>query len=134
MVLEIRIYIAKPGLRDRFVDFFRRHAAPAQTSDGMRLLGPFLNLKDEQTVVCVRAFESHAERERVRRLFYEDTIWKDRLKPEANSLVNSHTVFLVETDAATLTGEELVLRFLHNETLLPPPGESSTGGVERGRD
>jgi hypothetical protein len=45
MIIEVRTYHVKPGLRDRFLEFFHRHAVPLQQSCGMRVMGPFVDLE-----------------------------------------------------------------------------------------
>ena len=51
MLMEIRIYELKPGTRQRFVDFFEAKTIAAQEACGMRVLGQFRSVQDDDTFV-----------------------------------------------------------------------------------
>jgi hypothetical protein len=101
MIVEIRTYKVKPGLRDRFVRFFEEEAAPVQRKTGMVLLGPFIDLGSDDTVVCLRGFPTHQDREQMRTVFYKSPEWTGRLRPQAVELVESYKVMVAETGIDT---------------------------------
>jgi Fe-S-cluster containining protein len=102
MILEVRIYKIKPGLCDRFAEFFDAKALPAQEAMGMRILGQFRAVDDENTFVWLRAFEDEAERERQKTEFYEGPAWKGGLEEEAFSMIEDYSnVVLVEPTPAS---------------------------------
>jgi hypothetical protein len=49
MIIEMRTYKTKPGLRSRFLEIFRAKSIPAHTEIGMKILGPFLAVEDPDT-------------------------------------------------------------------------------------
>ena len=49
MIIEMRTYKIKPGLRTRFLEIFCSRSVPAHTKIGMRILGPFLSVEDGDT-------------------------------------------------------------------------------------
>jgi|ERR1700731_910974 len=97
MIVEIRTYEIKPGLRDRFVDFLRCKSGPVQKAKGIQLLGPFIDLENQNIVICLRGFPSREERDRMRAAFYCGPEWKTQLKAEAMTLVERHEVVVAET-------------------------------------
>ena len=57
MIVEMRTYKLKPGLRTRFLEIFRTKSAPAHYGEiGMKLAGPFLSIEDEDTFFFMRGF------------------------------------------------------------------------------
>jgi len=106
MIVEIRTYTIKPGFRDRFLRFFEDKSRPLQESKGIKVLGPFIDLENENTVVCLRGFPSLQERERMRGLFYGGPEWKEELKAEAMAMLDSYSVVLAETAACKIKFDE----------------------------
>lgn len=87
MIIEVRTYHVKPGLRDRFLDFFHRHAVPLQQSTGMRIMGPFVDVEDPDVFQWLRAFPSLEERDRMKDALYEGPGWKNELEAIAMPLL-----------------------------------------------
>ena len=95
-IIEIRMYKIKPGMRDRFVRFFEEKTLAPQAAVGMRILGQFRSLMDDDTFVWIRAFASEEERAQHTAAFYGGELWKETLGPEAISMLASTEVVLVE--------------------------------------
>ena len=95
-IIEIRMYKIKPGMRDRFVRFFEEKTLEPQAAVGMRILGQFRSLMDDDTFVWIRAFASEEERAQHTAAFYGGELWKETLGPEAISMLASTEVVLVE--------------------------------------
>ena len=91
MVLEVRIYKIRAGMRDRFVEFFDERALAAQQEIGMRILGQFTSLEDETTFVWLRAFANEEERTHQKEAFYEGPVWKNELEAEAMSMIEDYS-------------------------------------------
>lgn len=96
MIVEVRTYKIKPGLRSRFLDFFEQQAVPLQRSIGMQLLGPLVDLEDPDTFVWLRSFPSLAARERMKSHLYDGRRWKDELEGIALPMLESYHVVLAE--------------------------------------
>ena len=95
-IIEIRMYRIKPGMRDRFVEFFEGKTLAPQSAVGMRILGQFRSLEDDDTFVWVRAFRSQEERLQQLTAFYGGPQWVESLGPEAMDFIESTEVLLVE--------------------------------------
>ena len=98
-IVEIRMYKIKPGMRDAFVKFFEEKTLAPQGDVGMRVLGQFRSLEDDDTFVWVRAFSSQEERNRQTVAFYGGELWLEELSMEAQSMLDSAEVLLVEPTA-----------------------------------
>jgi hypothetical protein len=49
MIIEMRTYKTKPGMRAPFLEIFRSKSIPAHAEIGMKILGPFLSVEDPDT-------------------------------------------------------------------------------------
>ena len=94
MIVEVRTYKIKEGLRERFIDFFENKAVPVQRSKGMRILGPLLDLENPDVFIWLRAFPSLEERERMKSALYDGEEWKTELEAIAMPMLDSYTVAL----------------------------------------
>jgi hypothetical protein len=89
-VLEIRLYRIRPGQRDRFVDFFGARTLEPQRAAGMRILGQFLDLEDENRFVWLRGFDDLEHRDRAKATFYDGKLWLDELEQEAFGMIEDY--------------------------------------------
>jgi hypothetical protein len=92
VIVEVRTYRIKPGLRDRFLAFFHRETAPLQRSIGMGIIGPFVDLDDPDVFIWLRTFPSAAAREVMKRELYEGERWKNELEAIAMPMLDACTV------------------------------------------
>jgi hypothetical protein len=97
MIVEVRSYRIKPGRRAEFIGFFEQRSIPALRSQGMRVVGPFLDLENPNKFAWLRCFPSLEERERMRDAFYEGDLWKHELEAIAMPMLESYDVMLCET-------------------------------------
>lgn len=56
MIIEMRTYKIKPGMRFQFLEIFRSRSMPAHAKIGMKILGPFLSLEDPDVFFFMRGF------------------------------------------------------------------------------
>jgi hypothetical protein len=96
MIVEMRTYKVKPGKRGEFVDIFRSRSMPAHAEIGMRILGPFLSLEDQDTLFFMRGFPDLASREPMKARFYDGDLWKRELEAKLMPLLERYDVVLVE--------------------------------------
>lgn len=80
MIVEIRTYRIRPGMREDFLEFFRREAVPLQRSLGIHVTGPFLDVEDPDVVVWMRSFPSLAERDWLKSQLYDGEKWTRELR------------------------------------------------------
>ena len=99
MIVEVRSYRIKPGLREQFIELFETRAIPALRSHGMMVLGPLIDLENPNKLVWLRSFPSLEERDRMKKAFYEGEFWKNELESIAMSMIDSYDVILCETSS-----------------------------------
>jgi len=63
MIIEMRTYKLKTGMRARFLEIFYSRSIPAHAQVGMKTLGPFLSLEDPDVFFFMRGFTGLASRE-----------------------------------------------------------------------
>lgn len=97
MLVEIRTYRLRPGVRDEFVSWFEADVQPAMEAAGMNIVGPFVSTEDDDVFVYVRTFADQAERERLSQAFYDSPIWRDVLRDRALELELGYEVHVVRT-------------------------------------
>ena len=95
-VLEIRIYRIRQGKRDAFAEFFNTKTVAPQEADGMRVLGQFKDLEDDDCFVWLRGFPDLETRDLRKAAFYEGELWLKRLEEEAFAMIEDYSnVWLV---------------------------------------
>src|SRR5215218_2934391 len=80
MIIEMRTYKTRPGMRSRFVELFLSRAVPAHREIGMKVLGPFLAVDDPDTLFFMRGFPDVESRDPMKEKFYEGELWKQELE------------------------------------------------------
>ena len=96
MIIEMRTYQTKPGKRSEFLEIFRSRSVPAHVEIGMKILGPFLSVEDEDTFFFMRGFPDLASREPMKAKFYEGDLWKRELENILLPMLEKYEVVLVE--------------------------------------
>jgi hypothetical protein len=96
MIIEMRTYKLKPGMRSRFLGIFRSKSIPEHARLGMKILGPFLSIEDTDTFFFMRGFPDRASREPMRAQFYEGELWKRELENVLLPMIDKYEVVLVE--------------------------------------
>lgn len=96
MIIEMRTYKIKPGLRTQFLEIFRSKSVPAHAEIGMKILGPFLSIEDRDTFFFMRGFPDLASREPMKAQFYEGELWKRELENVLMPMIDKYEVVLVD--------------------------------------
>jgi hypothetical protein len=96
MIIEMRTYKTKPGMRSRFLELFRSKSIPAHAEIGMKILGPFLSAEDADTFFFMRGFPDLASREPMKAQFYEGELWKRELEGVLLPMLEKYEVVVVE--------------------------------------
>ncbi|HYL16021.1 MAG TPA: hypothetical protein VEV41_23505 [Terriglobales bacterium] len=86
MIIEMRTYKTKPGMRDEFVAIFKARSMPAHREIGMKIMGPFLSIEDANTFFFMRAFPDEGE------------LWKQELEHKLMPMLDKYKVVLVEAE------------------------------------
>ncbi len=95
-VIEVRTYRAVPGARPTLVEALRTRSFPAHRELGMKVLGPFPSLEDDETFVWVRAFPDAASRSALKDAFYGGKLWVEELEPELMPLLAEYRAVVVD--------------------------------------
>lgn len=96
MIIEMRTYKLKTGMRARFLEIFYSRSIPAHAHIGMKILGPFLSVEDPDVFFFMRAFPDLASREPMKAKFYESDLWKQELEPVLIPMIEKYDVVLVD--------------------------------------
>jgi NIPSNAP len=96
VIIEMRTYKTKPGLRAKFLRIFCSKSVPAHAQIGMKILGPFLSLEDLDTFFFMRGFPDFASREPMKAKFYEGDLWKRDLENLLMPMLEKYEVVLVD--------------------------------------
>lgn len=96
MIIEMRTYKTKPGMRAGFLEVFRTKSIPAHEKIGMKILGPFLSVEDPDTFFFMRGFPDLPSREPMKAEFYEGDLWKRELEHVLMPMLDRFDVALVD--------------------------------------
>ena len=96
MIIEMRTYRIKPGMRTRFLKIFESKSVPEHQKIGMKILGPFLSVEDDDTFFFMRAFPDLQSREPLKAQFYEGKLWQQELEQKLMPMIEKYDVVLVE--------------------------------------
>lgn len=96
MIVEMRTYKTKPGKRAAFLEIFRSKSIPAHEKIGMKILGPFLSVEDDDTFFFMRGFPDLPSREPMKAQFYEGELWKRELEHVLMPMLEHFDVTLVD--------------------------------------
>jgi NIPSNAP len=96
MIIEMRTYKIKPGLRAEFLKILESKALPEHKKIGMKIVGPFLSVEDNNTFFWMRAFPDLKSRARMRDEFYEGKLWKEELEHKLMPILEKYDVVVVE--------------------------------------
>ena len=96
MIIEMRTYKTKPGLRSQFLEMFRSRSIPAHAEIGMKILGPFVSVEDPDVFFFMRGFPHLASREPMKAKFYEGELWKGELESVLMPMLEKYEVVLVD--------------------------------------
>jgi hypothetical protein len=99
MIVEMRTYKLRSGLRERFLDIFLSKSMPEHRRIGMPIAGPYRSLDDPDVFFFMRGFPDRASREPLKAMFYEGKLWKEELEQLLMPMIEKYEVVLVD-DAA----------------------------------
>src|SRR5260370_4615190 len=96
MIIEMRNYKIRPGKRTEFLEVLESKCVREHQKIGMKVLGPFLSIEDEDTFFWMRAFSDLRSREKLRDEFYEGKLWKEELEEKLMPILEKYDVVAVE--------------------------------------
>ena|SRR6266849_939119 len=98
MIIEMRTYKIRPGLRAEFLRTFESKVRPEHERIGMKIRGSFLSVEDDDTFFWMRAFPDLKSRERTRDQFYGGKLFKDDLEQNHVPMLEKYNVVVVEVE------------------------------------
>ena len=96
MIVEMRTYRIRPGMREPFLEIFRSKSMPAHAELGMGIIGPFSSIEDPDVFFFMRGFPDLESRESLKEKFYEGALWKHELESILMPMLDHYEVVLVD--------------------------------------
>ena len=85
---ELRQYRVQPGKMNEWLKIMEGEIIPFQVSKGMVICGSFRGETDDSVYVCIRRFESEAQREALYKAVYESDHWKNDISPRVTNCLD----------------------------------------------
>ncbi len=95
-VIEFRTYTTKPDQRAKVIELLEDHFFDEMKGLGIKVLGCYPSLEDENTFVWLRAFPDAASHEQLTKELYGGKLWKEELEQPIVSRIASLSVSTVE--------------------------------------
>ncbi len=102
MIVEMRTYQTKPGMRERFLRLFEQLSIPEHQRLGMAIAGPFRSVDDGDVFFFMRGFPSIASRDDLKRDFYGGKLWTEQLEKALMPMLERYDVLVVDDPAGML--------------------------------
>ena len=96
VIIEMRTYHVKPGLRDEFLRLLGSTMVPAQVAGGIKVLGPFPSIDDPDTFFFMRGFPDRSSHETMKATFHNGALWKNGLRDRLLAMLDTYDVVVVE--------------------------------------
>lgn len=102
LVLEIRTYRIKPGLRDAFHRLVADESIPLVRAHGMRVVQFGPSLHDADSYVLMRAFHSLEQRTEQEDSFYGSDLWLQKYDASVMAMIDSYLTVVIPTSEAAI--------------------------------
>ena len=99
MIIEMRTYRTKSGMRSQFLEIFRSKSIPKHRELGMSILGPFLSIEDPDCFFFMRGFPDLVSRDALKASFYEGDLWKRELERILMPMLDTYEAVVVDDPA-----------------------------------
>ncbi len=96
MIVEMRTYQTKPGMRSRFLEIFETRTIPEHRRLGMAIAGPFPSVENPDVFFFMRGFPDVESREAMKAGFYEGRLWKEELEGVLMPMLERYDVVVVD--------------------------------------
>src|SRR6201992_1982156 len=131
---ELRQYFVRPGKMDEWVKIMEEEIIPCQVSKGMVICGSFRGETDDTHYVCIRRFDSEAQREALYKAVYETDHWKTKIAPRVPECLDREKnviTRIVPTPKSTV--QQRARRPPSPAVTLSLPGPAAAAAGARGR-
>ena len=96
MIVEMRHYRTRPGMRARFLELFEAKSIPEHARLGMPIAGPFLDVENDDAFFFMRGFPDLESREAIKAQFYEGRLWKEELEAVLMPMLERYDVVVAD--------------------------------------
>ena len=103
-VVELRQYTLHDGTRDRLIHLFEDEFIESQEALGIRVIGPFRDLKDPNRFVWLRGFPDMHQRCDMLSAFYDGPVWRAHRDAANATMVDSDNVLLLRPNGRAANG------------------------------
>ncbi|MGH2551754.1 MAG: NIPSNAP family protein [Thermomicrobiales bacterium] len=102
LVLEIRTYRIKAGMRDAFRRLVADESIPLVRAHGMRVVQFGPSLHDADSYVLMRAFASLEQRTEQEESFYGSDLWLQNYDARVMAMIDSYLTIVIPVSEATI--------------------------------
>lgn len=88
MLYELRHYYIHPGKMEAFIDIMESLVIPFQHSQGMFVIGSFIDTEDENCYVWLRRYLDEADKQAVYDRVYGSDYWKNEIRPKFADMID----------------------------------------------
>lgn len=92
MLFELRQYHIRPGKQAAWVELMENEIIPFQASQGMVILGSFLDEEDDSVYIWIRRFKDEEERKAQYDAVYNSDTWKNEIAPKIPDLMDREQI------------------------------------------
>jgi hypothetical protein len=92
MLFELRRYTAQPGRRDDLVRMMEEEIIPFQASQGVVIVGSFIDEEDPDVFIWLRRFNDEEHRVALYAAVYQSDFWKNDIAPRVPELLDRETI------------------------------------------
>jgi hypothetical protein len=96
MIVEMRTYKVKRGMRPKILEVLRGKTFDELKRIGVKCWGPTASVEDETTIFWMRGFPDAAAREKMSSQFYGGAAWKSELADAFMPNLEKYEVVAVE--------------------------------------
>lgn len=104
MLYEYRRYQIQPGQRSEWVTLMESQIIPFQISQGMDIVGSFVDEENPDVYVWIRRFESEEQRVAQYAAVYESDTWINVIAPVAGTLLPRENITVTRLTPTAISG------------------------------
>ena len=87
MLYELRYYYIEPGKRQAFVEIMESLIIPFQHSQGMIVLGSFIDKDDDNCYIWLRRYRDETDKKEVYDRVYGSEYWSNTIRPKIGDMI-----------------------------------------------
>ncbi|WP_163834710.1 NIPSNAP family protein [Spartinivicinus ruber] len=87
MLYELRYYYIQPGMINDFIKIMETCIIPFQLSQGMLVIGSFIDTEDENCYIWLRRYKNKEEKQQLYDRVYGSDHWKNNIRPKIADMI-----------------------------------------------